>query len=42
LGYVTRESYDSFYDVVVDNLLAYAAGKPANIVNPEALGKNKG
>jgi D-3-phosphoglycerate dehydrogenase len=42
LGYVTRESYDSFYDVVVDNLLAYAAGKPANIVNPEALGKNRG
>ena len=42
LGYVTRESYDSFYDVVVDNLLAYAAGKPTNIVNPDALGKNKG
>jgi D-3-phosphoglycerate dehydrogenase / 2-oxoglutarate reductase len=35
LGYVTRESYDSFYDVVVDNLLAYAAGKPTNIVNPK-------
>jgi D-3-phosphoglycerate dehydrogenase / 2-oxoglutarate reductase len=41
LGYVTRESYDSFYDVVVDNLLAYAAGKPTNIVNSEALKKSK-
>ena len=41
LGYVTRESYDSFYDVVVDNLLAYAAGKPTNIINSEALKKSK-
>jgi D-3-phosphoglycerate dehydrogenase / 2-oxoglutarate reductase len=39
LGYVTRESYESFYGVVVENLLAYAAGKPTNIVNPEAIGK---
>jgi hypothetical protein len=24
----------------VDNLLAYAEGKPVNVLNPEALGKN--
>ncbi|MGH7873956.1 MAG: D-2-hydroxyacid dehydrogenase family protein, partial [Candidatus Binatia bacterium] len=39
LGYVTRESYETFYDAVVDNLLAYASGKPINVVNPEAVGK---
>jgi D-3-phosphoglycerate dehydrogenase len=39
LGYVTRESYEEYYGVVVDDLLAFAAGKPAHVLNPEALGK---
>src|SRR6185312_10352924 len=39
LGYVTRESYDEYYAVVVDEILACAAGKPSHILNPEALGK---
>jgi D-3-phosphoglycerate dehydrogenase len=37
LGYVTRESYEEYYAVVVDDILAFAAGKPAHVLNPEAL-----
>lgn len=39
LGYVTRESYEEYYAVVVDDILAYAAGKPSHVLNPEALGR---
>src|SRR5882724_1384435 len=37
LGYVTRESYEEYYAVVVEDILAYAAGKPNHVLNPEAL-----
>ena len=40
LGYVTRESYEEYYGVVVDDILAFAAGKPNHVLNPEAIGKN--
>jgi len=39
LGYVTRESYEEYYAVVIDDILAFTAGKPRNVLNPEALGK---
>jgi D-3-phosphoglycerate dehydrogenase len=39
LGYVTREAYEQYYGFVIDNIVAFAAGKPTNIVNPEALAK---
>jgi D-3-phosphoglycerate dehydrogenase len=39
LGYVTRESYEEYYAVVVDDILAFAAGKPSHVLNPAALGK---
>ncbi|MDP2602750.1 MAG: D-2-hydroxyacid dehydrogenase family protein [Deltaproteobacteria bacterium] len=39
LGYVTRESYEEYYDVVVEDILAFAAGKPSHVLNLEALGK---
>jgi len=39
LGYVTRESYEEYYAVVVDDIVNFAAGKPTNVLNPEALGK---
>jgi D-3-phosphoglycerate dehydrogenase len=38
LGYVTRESYEEYYAVVIDDILAFAAGQPRNILNPEAIG----
>jgi D-3-phosphoglycerate dehydrogenase / 2-oxoglutarate reductase len=39
LGYVTRESYEEYYATVVEDILAFAAGKPSHVLNPEALGK---
>ncbi len=39
LGYVTREAYEQYYGLVVDHIVAFAAGKPTSIVNPEALAK---
>jgi D-3-phosphoglycerate dehydrogenase len=39
LGYVTREGYEDYYAVVVDDILAFAAGKPQNVLNLEALAK---
>ena len=37
LGYVTREGYEEYYAVVVDDILAFAAGKPQNVLNPQAI-----
>jgi len=39
LGYVSEEGYDNFYGLIVDELVAFAAGKPINVANPEALKK---
>jgi D-3-phosphoglycerate dehydrogenase len=39
LGYVTRESYEEYYAVVVDDVVNFAAGKPSNVMNPEVFGK---
>jgi len=40
LGYVTRETYESYYDTAVDQVLAFASGNPFNVANPQVLGKN--
>ncbi|HXF66091.1 MAG TPA: D-2-hydroxyacid dehydrogenase family protein [Burkholderiales bacterium] len=39
LGYVDRDTYEKYYGEAVDAILAFAAGKPVNVLNPEALGK---
>jgi D-3-phosphoglycerate dehydrogenase len=39
LGYVDRDTYEKYYGAAVDNLLAYAEGKPVNVLNPEAMGR---
>jgi D-3-phosphoglycerate dehydrogenase len=39
LGYVTREGLDHQFSTIFDQILAYAAGKPINVVNPEALAR---
>jgi D-3-phosphoglycerate dehydrogenase len=39
LGYVERGTYESYFGSAVDNLLGFAAGKPVNVLNPEAVGK---
>jgi D-3-phosphoglycerate dehydrogenase len=37
LGYVERDGLDSMFSTIFDQVLAYAAGKPINVQNPEAL-----
>ncbi|HEY7165246.1 MAG TPA: D-2-hydroxyacid dehydrogenase family protein [Candidatus Binatia bacterium] len=37
LGYVTRETYENYYAIVVDQILAFAEGKPINVANPDVL-----
>ncbi len=39
LGYAERSNYERMYERAVEQLLAYAEGKPINVVNPDALGK---
>ena len=39
LGYVDRDTYEKYYGAAVDSILAYADGKPANILNPDAQKK---
>jgi D-3-phosphoglycerate dehydrogenase / 2-oxoglutarate reductase len=37
IGYVTREEYELQFGDVFDQIVAYAAGAPINVVNPEVL-----
>jgi len=37
IGYVTREEYELQFTDIFDQILAFAAGKPINVVNPEVL-----
>jgi D-3-phosphoglycerate dehydrogenase / 2-oxoglutarate reductase len=42
IGYVTREEYDLQFSDIFDQILAYAAGSPIHVVNPESLGSATG
>jgi len=37
IGYVERDGYESQFSDIFDQILAYLAGKPTNVVNPEVL-----
>ncbi|HEV3011467.1 MAG TPA: D-2-hydroxyacid dehydrogenase family protein [Burkholderiales bacterium] len=37
IGYVTREEYEVQFSDIFDQIVAYAAGKPINVVNPKVL-----
>ncbi len=39
IGYVERDSYELYFSSAFDNVLSYLAGKPTNVVNPQAMGK---
>jgi D-3-phosphoglycerate dehydrogenase len=39
IGYVTREEYQIQFAEIFDQITAYGAGKPINVVNPEVLAK---
>lgn len=37
IGYVTRDQYELQFSDIFDQIIAYAAGKPINVVNPHVL-----
>ena len=37
LGYVTRDEYEIQFTDIFDQITAYAAGTPINVVNPDVL-----
>ncbi|MGH7353789.1 MAG: D-2-hydroxyacid dehydrogenase family protein [Candidatus Rokuibacteriota bacterium] len=37
LGYVERDSLENMFRTIFDQIIGFAAGKPINVVNPEAL-----
>ena len=37
IGYVTREEYEIQFSDIFDQITAYAAGKPVNVVNSKLL-----
>jgi D-3-phosphoglycerate dehydrogenase len=37
IGYVTREEYETQFADIFDQINAYAAGTPINVINPEAM-----
>ena len=41
IGYVTREEYELQFTDIFDQILAYAAGRPVNVVNPGALAQKR-
>ena len=39
LGYVEEQTYESYFGTAIEQVLAFAAGKPINVLNPEVLKK---
>ena len=42
IGYVTREEYELQFSDIFDQIVAYAAGSPINVVNPAVLPRIQG
>jgi D-3-phosphoglycerate dehydrogenase len=42
IGYVTRDEYEIQFSDIFDQVAAYAAGRPINVVNPEVFDVPKG
>jgi D-3-phosphoglycerate dehydrogenase / 2-oxoglutarate reductase len=41
LGYVTRDEYEIQFSDIFEQINAYAAGRPINVVNPQALERRR-
>jgi D-3-phosphoglycerate dehydrogenase len=37
LGYVTRDEYETQFTDIFDQIVAYAAGKPINVINSDVI-----
>jgi D-3-phosphoglycerate dehydrogenase / 2-oxoglutarate reductase len=42
IGYVSREAYERQFNQIFEQIVAYAAGQPINVVNPEVLTNARG
>ena len=42
IGYVTRDEYEIQFSDIFDQIVAYCAGTPINVVNPEVLERRPG
>lgn len=42
IGYVSRDEYELQFRDIFDQIVAYAAGTPTNVVNPEVLAQARG
>jgi D-3-phosphoglycerate dehydrogenase len=42
IGYVTRDEYETQFADIFDQIVAFAAGTPTNVVNPEVLTRPTG
>ena len=41
IGYVTHDEYEIQFTDIFDQVVAYAAGTPTNVVNPAVIGKQR-
>jgi len=41
LGYVTRDEYELQFTDIFDQIVAYGAGTPTNVVNPDVMDKRR-
>jgi D-3-phosphoglycerate dehydrogenase len=41
IGYVSREEYELQFSDIFDQIVAFAAGAPINVVNPEVLARRR-
>src|SRR3954463_6566239 len=41
IGYVTRDEYQLQFTDIFDQIVAYAEGKPTNVVNPDVMSKRR-
>jgi D-3-phosphoglycerate dehydrogenase len=41
IGYVSRDEYEVQFADIFDQITAYAAGAPINVVNPDVLGAER-
>jgi D-3-phosphoglycerate dehydrogenase len=42
IGYVTRDEYELQFSDIFEQIAAYAAGAPVNVVNPDVMGRRRG
>jgi D-3-phosphoglycerate dehydrogenase / 2-oxoglutarate reductase len=41
LGYVSRDEYELQFTDIFDQIVAYAAGTPTNVVNPDVMSRRR-